>query len=39
MGKMPMLQQKILSLPMYPELTDEQVATICEAIKRFYASI
>ncbi len=28
--------QKILSLPIYPELKDEQIEYICESIKRFY---
>lgn len=27
---------EILSLPMYPELTDEQIGIICDLIKRFY---
>ncbi len=41
-GRFPVTEQcarEVLSLPMYPELTDEQVVTICEAIKRFYASL
>jgi dTDP-4-amino-4,6-dideoxygalactose transaminase len=29
-------QSKILSLPIYPELTEEQVKYICEKIKSFY---
>ncbi|MGQ9586669.1 MAG: DegT/DnrJ/EryC1/StrS family aminotransferase [Anaerolineae bacterium] len=28
--------REVLSLPIYPELTDEQVATVAEAICRFY---
>lgn len=27
------LSQEVLSLPMYPELTDEQIAVVCEAMK------
>jgi len=29
-------QDQILSLPMYPELTDEQIAYVAESIKEFY---
>jgi dTDP-4-amino-4,6-dideoxygalactose transaminase len=28
--------EKIVSLPIYPELTDEQVYTVCQQIKAFY---
>jgi dTDP-4-amino-4,6-dideoxygalactose transaminase len=41
-GKFPITEQcagELLSLPMYPELTEEQIVGICEAIKRFYASL
>jgi len=41
-GRFPVTEQcarEVLSLPMYPELNDEQVATICDAIKRFYTSL
>lgn len=31
------LQQEILSLPMYPELTEEMVAYVAQSIKEFYA--
>lgn len=30
------MQSKILSLPLYPELTDEQIAYIANCIKQFY---
>ena len=30
-------QQQILSLPMFPELREDEVRTICSAIKEFYA--
>jgi len=29
-------QDEILSLPMYPELTDEQIAYVADSIKDFY---
>jgi dTDP-4-amino-4,6-dideoxygalactose transaminase len=29
-------QEQILSLPMYPELTDEQIAYVADSIKEFY---
>ncbi len=32
------LQQEILSLPMYPELTEEMIAFIAEKIKSFYTT-
>ena len=32
------LANEILSLPMYPELTEEQIDYICEKIKAFYKS-
>ena len=28
--------EQLLSLPMFPELTDEQIEYICSAIKKFY---
>lgn len=31
------LQQEILSLPMYPELTEEMIAYVARSIKEFYA--
>jgi dTDP-4-amino-4,6-dideoxygalactose transaminase len=31
------LQQEILSLPMYPELTEEQISYIADCIKEFYS--
>ena len=31
-----MLSDKILSLPMFPEITDEQIDAVVNAIKRFY---
>ena len=31
-------QQKILSLPMYPELTKEQIAYVCKQIRDFYSA-
>jgi dTDP-4-amino-4,6-dideoxygalactose transaminase len=31
------LQKKILSLPMYPELTEDQIRHIAECIRIFYA--
>lgn len=31
------LQQEILSLPMYPELTEEMIAYVAQSIKEFYA--
>jgi dTDP-4-amino-4,6-dideoxygalactose transaminase len=30
------LEREILSLPIYPELTDDQIAYVCEKIKAFY---
>lgn len=30
-------QSKILSLPMYPELSESQIQYVCEAIKRFFS--
>jgi dTDP-4-amino-4,6-dideoxygalactose transaminase len=33
------LQDEILSLPMYPELTEEQIAYIADAIRSFFASL
>ena len=39
-GDLPVTEQlvgEILSLPMYPELTDEQIAYVADAIKAFYA--
>lgn len=30
-------QQQILSLPMFPELREDEVRTVCSAIKEFYA--
>lgn len=30
-------QSSILSLPMYPELSDSQIQYVCEAIKRFFS--
>ncbi len=30
------LCQKVLSLPLYPELTDEEISFICNTIKKFY---
>ncbi|ROS00120.1 dTDP-4-amino-4,6-dideoxygalactose transaminase [Sinobacterium caligoides] len=38
-GSMPcaeQLAQEILSLPLYPELKDEELNTVCRAIKEFY---
>jgi len=32
------LSDEILSLPMFPELTEEQIDYVCEAIKNFYLS-
>jgi len=32
------LANEILSLPMYPELTEEQIEYVCEKIKAFYKS-
>lgn len=32
------LADEILSLPMYPELTEEQIDSVCEKIKTFYKS-
>ncbi len=32
------LVNEILSLPMYPELTEEQIEYVCEKIKAFYKS-
>jgi dTDP-4-amino-4,6-dideoxygalactose transaminase len=29
-------QQRILSLPLYPELTDEQIIFVCDSIKTFF---
>ncbi len=29
-------QQQILSLPLYPELTDEQIIFVCDSIKEFF---
>lgn len=40
-GDFPMaekLANEILSLPMYPELTEEQIDYVCEKIKEFYVS-
>ena len=31
--------KEVLSLPLYPELTDEEVDVVAEAGKAFYASI
>jgi dTDP-4-amino-4,6-dideoxygalactose transaminase len=30
------LAQEVLSLPLYPELTDEQVSYAIECVRRFY---
>lgn len=30
------LQERVLSLPLYPELTEEQVSLVCRSIKEFY---
>ncbi len=30
--------KEVLSLPLYPELTDEEVDAVAEAVKAFYAS-
>jgi len=38
-GDMPvseMLAQRVLSIPIYPELTDEQKLYVCDSIKEFY---
>lgn len=32
------IASKILSLPMYPEITDQQINAVCDAIKQFYIS-
>lgn len=32
-------QQQILSLPMFPELQEEEILTVCSAIKEFYAVV
>jgi len=32
------LANEILSLPLYPELTEEQIEYVCEKIKAFYKS-
>jgi len=32
------LAQESLSLPMYPELTEEQIRTVTDAIREFFAS-
>jgi len=29
---------QVLCLPMFPELTDEEVAAVCEAVRAFFAS-
>ena len=31
-----MVSEKILPLPMYPELTDEQVDYVCEIVSEFF---
>ncbi len=38
-GSLPVteLQAAILSLPMYPQLTDAEVSAVIAAIRRFYA--
>ncbi|HXM71570.1 MAG TPA: DegT/DnrJ/EryC1/StrS family aminotransferase [Thermoanaerobaculia bacterium] len=28
---------QVLCLPMFPELTDEEVAAVCEAVRAFFA--
>jgi dTDP-4-amino-4,6-dideoxygalactose transaminase len=36
-GSLPVAEQvarEVLSLPMYPELTEEQIASVAEAVKR-----
>lgn len=41
-GRFPVTEQcagEVLSLPMYPELTEEQIVTVSEAIKRFYTAM
>jgi dTDP-4-amino-4,6-dideoxygalactose transaminase len=38
--KLPMTERisgEVISLPMYPELTDEEVEFVIEAIKKFFA--
>jgi len=38
-GSLPVTEQcckEILSLPLFPELTDEQIKYVCEMIKEFY---
>jgi dTDP-4-amino-4,6-dideoxygalactose transaminase len=40
-GDLPVTEEvvrKVLSLPMYPEMTDEQIETVSGSIKEFYAS-
>ncbi len=40
-GKLKVTEQicgEILSLPMFPEITEEEVKTVCSVIKKFYAS-
>ena len=32
-------QEEVLSLPMFPELTNEQVDEICEKVKSYVASV
>jgi len=31
------MQNKILSIPLYPELSDEQINYVADCIKEFYA--
>jgi dTDP-4-amino-4,6-dideoxygalactose transaminase len=31
-------QQQILSLPMFPELRDDEIRIVCSAIKEYYSS-
>jgi dTDP-4-amino-4,6-dideoxygalactose transaminase len=41
-GSLPVTEQmanSVLSLPMYPGLTDECIAEVCQAIKQFYQSL
>ncbi|HQQ96788.1 MAG TPA: DegT/DnrJ/EryC1/StrS family aminotransferase [Cyclobacteriaceae bacterium] len=33
------LQSRILSLPMYPELTEEMIQQVCDNIRKFYADL
>ena len=40
LGDLPVTEdvvQKVISLPMYPEMTDEQIETVAQAVKEFYA--